>query len=140
MVGRETKNPFYRVRFDSGKEGYLRPETVLEELNATLLTVDPLAAEKRKAAEEAEEEQKRLDWIEAQPWPAAAKEAARRGEPVPGMRTAEVRRITGAPSRIVKLEPRGTTPEEHWYYPDGKRLIFQRELLTRITRTEAENR
>jgi hypothetical protein len=132
LVGRNNKNPFYKVRFDSGKEGYLRPEIILEELNLTLLTIDPLASEKRKAAEQAEEEKKRLDWINAQPWPAAAKEAALRGDVVSGMTANEVRKIAGSPSRIAKIEARGTTHEEHWFYPDGKQLIFYRGLLSRI--------
>jgi hypothetical protein len=140
LVGHNAKNPYYKVRFDSGKEGYLRPEVILEELNLTLLTVDPMAHEKRKAAEQAEEEKTRLDWINAQPWPAAAKEAARKGEAVPGMTANEVRKIAGAPSRVVKVAPRGSTPEEHWLYPDGKQLIFQRGLLSRIALSDASSR
>jgi hypothetical protein len=132
LVGRKDRNPYYKARFASGKEGYLRPEVILEELNLTLLTVDPLADQKRKAAKQAEEEKKRVDWINAQPWTAAVKEAALRGEPVPGMNFNEVKKIAGAPSRVTKLQPRGTTPEEHWFYPDGKQLIFQQGLLTRI--------
>jgi hypothetical protein len=137
LVGGKTKNPYYKVKFDSGKEGYLRPEVIIEELNLTLLTVDPQATEKRKATEQAEEEKKRLEWINAQPWPAAAKAAARQGEVVPGMTPNEVRKIAGVPSRVVKVEPRGTTPEEYWFYTDGKRLIFQRGLLIRIVLSDA---
>jgi hypothetical protein len=136
LVGRKNKNPYYKARFASGKEGYFRPEVILEELNLTLLTVDPLADEKRKAAEQAEEEKKRVDWIRAQPWPAAAKEAALKGEPVPGMNFNEVKKIAGAPSRVTKVQPRGTTPEEHWFYPDGKQLIFHHGLLTRTVLLE----
>jgi hypothetical protein len=137
LVGRKNKNPYYKVKFDSGKEGYLRPEVIFEELNLTLLTVDPLAGEKRQATEKAEEEKKRRDWINAQPWPAAAKEAALKGEVVPGMTASEVRKIAGSPSRVVKVEPRGATPEEHWFYPGGKQLIFYRGLLTRIALSDA---
>jgi hypothetical protein len=139
LVGRNNKNPYYRVKFESGKEGYLRPDVMLEELNLTILTVDPLADQKRQAAEKAEEEKKRLDWINAQPWPAAAKEAARRGDVVPGMNSNEVKKIAGTPMRIIKVEPRGTTPEEHWLYPDGKQLIFHRGLLIRVARSGAVN-
>jgi hypothetical protein len=136
LVGRANKNPYYKARFHSGAEAYLRPETILEELNLTVLTVDPLANEKRKAAEQAEQEKQRVDWINAQPWPAAAKQAALRGQPVPGMTANEVKKIAGPPSRVTKVQRRGTTPEEHWFYPDGKRLIFHQGLLSRITAME----
>jgi len=132
LVGRANKNPYYKARFSSGKEGYLRPEVFLQGLNLTFLTIDPLASEKREAAERAQEENERVDWINAQPWPAAAKEAALKGQPVPGMTTNEVRKIAGAPSRVTKVHRVGTIQEEHWYYPDGKQLIFHQGLLTRI--------
>jgi hypothetical protein len=140
LVGRKQKNPFYRVEFASGKQGYLQPEAILEELNLTLLTVDPLADEKRRAAEEAAAEKSRVDWINAQPWPAATKQAALRGEVTPGMTTNEVKRIAGAPAQVVNSEGHGTKPEEHWYYPDGKQLIFHRGLLSRITLSGGANR
>jgi hypothetical protein len=139
LVGRKQKNPYFRAKFDSGKEGYLRPEAFLEEFNLTLLTVDPLANEKRKAAEEAEEEKKRVDWINSQPWPAAAKEAALKGNPVPGMTFNEVKKIAGAPSRVAKVQTRSTTPEEHWFYRDGKQLIFHQGLLSRIILREVKS-
>jgi hypothetical protein len=140
LVGRKNKNPYYKAKFDSGKVGYLHPGVILEELNLTLLSVDPLANEKRKAAEQAEEEKKRVDWINAQPWPAAAKEAALKGDVVPGMTANEVKRIAGAPNRVTKVQPRSTTPEEHWFYPDGKQLIFHRGLLSRIALSDVQNR
>jgi hypothetical protein len=130
------KTPYYKVRFTSGREGYLAPETMLEELNVTILTVDPLLYEKRKAAEQAEEEKKRLQWIEAQPWPAAAKEAARNGNPVPGMNANEVKKVAGAPDRVVKTDSHGTIPEERWIYANGRELVFQRGLLVRIIRDD----
>jgi hypothetical protein len=138
LVGRKNKNPFYKARFDSGKEGYFPPEVILEELNLTIVTVDPLAAERRQAAEQAEAEKQRVDWINAQPWPAAAKEAALKGQAVPGMTYDEVKKIVGAPSRITKLRATGITPEEHWIYPDGKQLIFQHGLLSRIIVKDAK--
>ena len=140
LVGRNNKNPYYKVKFESGKEGYLRPEVILEELNLTLLSVDPLANEKRKAAEQAQAEKNRADWINAQPWPAATKEAALKGEVTLGMTTNEVKRIAGPPSRVAKVEARGITPEEHWFYPDGKQLIFHRGLLNRIALSDAASR
>ncbi len=140
LVGRSEKNPYYKVKFESGKEGYLRPEIILEELNLTILTVDPLANERREAAEQAAQEKDRVDWINAQPWPAAAKEAALKGNVVPGMTVNEVKRIAGAPSRVVKVESRGAIPEEHWFYADGKQLIFHRGLLSQIAERNATNR
>ncbi len=140
LVGRNNKNPYYKAKFASGKVGYLHPQVILEELNLTLLSVDPLANEKRKAAEQADEEKKRVDWINAQPWPTAAKEAALKGDVIPGMTANEVRKIAGAPSRVTKVETRGTTPEEYWFYPDGKQLIFYRGLLSRIALSDAPNR
>lgn len=139
LVGRKNKNPYYRARFESGKEGYFPPEVIFEELNLTLVLVDPLANEKRKATEQAESDKQRVDWVNAQPWPAAAKEAALKGQAVPGMNSDEVTRIAGAPSRITKVQARGTTPEEHWFYPDGKHLIFQNGLLSRIILKDAKN-
>jgi hypothetical protein len=50
----------------------------------------------------------------------------------------EVKKIVGAPSRITKLRATGITPEEHWLYPDGKQLIFQHGLLSRIVLKDAK--
>ena len=41
LVGRRDKNPYYKVRFESGKEGYIRPEDFFEAFNVTIMTVDP---------------------------------------------------------------------------------------------------
>jgi hypothetical protein len=139
LVGRKNKNPYYKARFESGKEGYFPPEVFFEELNLTLVVVDPLANEKSKAANQAESEKQRVDWVNAQPWPAAAKAAALKGQAVPGMTSDEVRMIAGVPSRITKVQARGTIPEEHWIYPDGKQLVFQHGLLSRIILKGAKN-
>jgi len=139
LVGRKNKNPYYKARFESGKEGYFPPEVIFEELNLTLVLVDPLANEKSKAAIQAESEKQRVDWVNAQPWPAAAKAAALKGQAVPGMTPDEVKKIAGAPSRITKLQARGTIPEEHWFYPDGKQLVFQNGLVSRVILKGAKN-
>jgi hypothetical protein len=138
LVGQKIRTPYYRVRFDSGKEGYFPPEVMLEELNLTLLTADPWAKENRKVAEQAESEKQRVDWINAQPWPKAVKEAALKGQAVPGMNFDEVKRVAGAPSRVTKVQGRGTTPEEHWVYPDGKQLLFHHGLLSQIISKDAK--
>ena len=139
LVGRKNKNPYYKARFESGKEGYFPPEVFFEELNLTLVLVDPLADEKSKAANQAESEKQRVDWVNDQPWPAAVKAAALKGQAVPGMTSGEVKMIAGAPSRITKVQVRGTIPEEHWIYPDGKQLVFQNGLLSRIILKGAKN-
>jgi hypothetical protein len=132
LVGQATKNPFYRIVFDSGREAYLRPEVMFEELNLTIVGSDPLAEERRKEAERAQNKKLLADWINAQPWPPEVKEAARGGQVIPGMTQDEVKKIAGAPSRVTKVQARGTTPEEYWIYPDNKQLVFQQGLLSRI--------
>src|SRR5918999_3457888 len=93
LTGRANKNPYYKVRFDSGKVGYIRPEMFHEEVNATILSIDPRADDKKKAEQQAEEEKKRVDWIQSQPWSPAVKEAALRKQPTPGLNGSEVKRI-----------------------------------------------
>ena len=56
LVGRQEKNPYYKVKFDSGKEAFIQPEAFLEELNLGIASVDPRALDKKKAAAAAEEE------------------------------------------------------------------------------------
>src|SRR5262245_32342912 len=41
LVGRQEKNPYYKVKFNSGKEGFIHPEVFLEELNLSITSVDP---------------------------------------------------------------------------------------------------
>ena len=135
LTGRKSNDPYYKVKFDSGKEGYIRPEVFLEGFNDTILTVDPQADERRKQAAAAEEDKKRIAWIQAQPWSQAVKEAAIKRQPVPGMRTAEVKMAIGHPARVTKLKKAQSLVEERWFYTDRSVLIFQNGLLTRIERT-----
>lgn len=135
FVGRAQKNPYYKVKFESGKVGYMKPEAFHEELNSTIATVDPTADAKRKAEELAVEDKKRVDWIRAQPWSPIVKQAAINRQATPGLTTAEVKRILGAPKRTAKT--RGVTSsvtEERWFYPDGSILTFQNGLLTGVER------
>lgn len=132
LVGRKAKDPYYRVRFDSGKEGYIRPEAFREAFNVTIMTVDPRTDEKQKAAEAAEQEKQRIDWIQAQPWSRAVKEAAIKRQVIPGMNSAEVKKILGDPTRKSKLKGRLNASEEHWFYSDGSVVIFQNGLLNRV--------
>jgi hypothetical protein len=140
LVGRTNKNPYYKVKFQSGKIAYLRPEVFNEEINATIVTSDPLAAEKLKSEQSAEAEKQRLEWIDAQAWPPAVKEAAIKKQPPPGLNGAEVRQVMGPPRRITKsgrsVKGRGTTQvnDERWYYADGTILVFQNNTLSRVDR------
>ena len=132
LTGQKAKNPYYKVKFSSGKEGYIRPDAFHEELNVTILTLDPQADEKKKAALAAQEDKKRVDWIKAQPWSQAVKEAALKRQAVPGMNGGEVKRVVGSPTRVSRVQAPQRVAEEHWIYPDGSVLIFQNGLLTRI--------
>jgi hypothetical protein len=76
LGGRLTKNPYYKVKFASGKEGYIGPESFHEELNLTIFTADPYADEKRRIDEAATAEKTRVEWIQAQPWTPEIKNAA----------------------------------------------------------------
>jgi len=132
LTGRSNKDPYYAVRFESGKVGYIRPEAFHEALNLTILAADPRAGEKENAEKQASEEKDRIEWINSQPWSAAAKEAAIRKQPPPGLNTGEVKRVLGPPIRITKLRTPTKIAEEHWFYKDGSVLIFHNGLLSRI--------
>lgn len=136
LTGQKIKDPYYKVRFESGKVGYIRPETFHEEFNVKILSYDPLADQKKKAEEQAIEEKKRLEWIKSQPWSPAVKAAAIKKQPTPGLNGAEVKRVLGAPTRVSKI--RGTTKahEERWFYPDGSVLTFHNGLLSSIEKRE----
>ncbi len=136
LAGRTNKDPFYKVKFESGKVGYIRPEVFLEEFNATILSTDPLADEKRLLEEQTGEEKKRVEWIRSQPWSLAVKEAAIKKQPTPGLNTAEVKRVLGPPRRVTKLRGLAKVAEEHWFYADGSVLIFNNGLLSRTEKTQ----
>jgi hypothetical protein len=139
LVGRKSAQPFYKVKFASGKDGYISPDSFHEELNLTILSVDPQADEKKKAAAAAEDEKKRIEWIQAQPWSQAVKQAAIQRRPVPGMKTGEVNKILGKPTRVTKIQAPQRFGEEHWFYADGSVLIFQNGLLIRIEPKEKKD-
>ena len=132
LTGRSNKDPYYVVRFESGKVGYIRPEAFHEALNLTILATDPRADEKERAEKQASEEKDRIEWINSQPWSAAVKEAAIRKQPQSGLNTGEVKRVLGPPIRITKLRTPTKIAEEHWFYKDGSVLIFHNGLLSRI--------
>jgi len=136
LTGRAAKDPYYKIKFDSGKIAYIRPEAFLEEFNAAILSVDPLADQKKLAEEQSGEEKKRVDWINSQPWSAQVKQAAIKKQPTPGLNSSEVKRVMGAPRRVTKVRGVGKTSEEHWFYPDGLVLIFNNSLLSRIEKSQ----
>lgn len=143
LAGRAQKNPYYEVRFASGKVGFIRPDTFHEALNLTILTADPRAQEKEELEKQTADEKDRIAWIQAQPWSSAVKEAAIRKQPPPGLNTNEVKRVLGPPVRITRLRTptaKSSAPsrgeEEHWFYKDGSVLIFHNRLLTKTEKPE----
>jgi hypothetical protein len=132
LTGAANKNPYYKIKLNSGKEGYITPEAFHEEFNLTILTADPYVDEKKKEEQFAKEEKDRVAWIQAQPWSPTVKQAAIKKQPVPGLTTAEIRKVLGEPHRIIKLRGPLNIAEERWYYPDGKVLIFHNTLLSSV--------
>jgi hypothetical protein len=134
LVGGSTEKPYYRVRFASGKEGYLSVDSFLEELNSTLVAQDPDKGQKRKSAKEAGEESRREAWIRAQPWPAHVKEAALKRQAILGMNMSEAKAALGKPSRVVKLKHGNPLlgQQEQWVYEGGPVLTFTNGVITRM--------
>ena len=131
-MGRQDKNPYYKVKFNSGKEAFIQPETFLEELNLGIAAVDPQAIDKKKAADAAEEEKKRVEWIQAQPWPRNVKEAAIKRQVLGGMNGGEVKKILGNPVRVSRVKAQLNVVEEHWLYADGSTAVFINGLYNRL--------
>ena len=137
LTGQKIKDPYYKVRFESGKVGYIRPETFHEEFNVKILSQDPHAGEKKKAEDQAIEEKKRLEWIKSQPWSPAVKAAAIKKQPTPGLNGAEVKRVLGAPTRVSKIRGAAKVAhEERWFYADGSVLTFHNGLLSSVEKRE----
>ena len=140
LYGKETKDPYYKVKFESGKLGYIRPDQFHEQINLTIMSIDPLADQKRRAEEEAKAEKSRSDWINAQPWSPQVKQAAIKKQPTPGLNVSEVKEILGLPRRITKLRGPTKIAEEQWFYPDGSVLIFSNGLLSRVEQRPDEKK
>ena len=132
---------YYKVKFGSGREGYIDVDSFLGELNLTLLTVDPDRGQKMRSAKESEGESKRAARIRAQPWPEHIKEAVLQRKAVLGMTVKEAREALGKPTRVVKV--RDDSPlmgqQEQWIYQNGPVLTFTNGLITRIQAIEAKN-
>jgi hypothetical protein len=140
LVGKKARDPYYKVKFESGAEGYIHAQTFHEQFNATIMTIDPLADEKKALAEQKQEEKARIQWIQNQPWSAAVKESAIRGQAVPGMTAGEVKKVAGDPRRVSRIKGPQHWTEEHWFYPDGTLLIFRNGALNRIETTKKTER
>jgi hypothetical protein len=140
LVGRKARNPYYKVKFESGAEGYIHAQAFHEQFNATILTTDPLAEEKKALEKKNQEEKARLEWIQSQPWSAAVKESAIKRQAVPGMTIGEVKRVVGEPQRVSRIKGPQHASEEHWFYPDGTLLIFRNGALNRIETTKKAER
>jgi hypothetical protein len=140
LVGRKARNPYYKVKFESGAEGYIHAQAFHEQFNATILTTDPLADERKALAEKNQEEKARIEWIHSQPWSAAVKESAIKGQAVPGMTTGEVKKVVGDPRRVSRIKGPQHSSEEHWFYPDGTLLIFRNGALNRLQTTKKSER
>jgi len=136
LVGQAAKNPYYKIKRENGQEGYISPEQFLESLNLTIVTTDPAADDKRRIAEAEDADKKRIEWIKAQPWSPAIKEAAIKKQPIPGLTTSEIKNVLGAPSRITKVRGPIKAAEEHWFYPNGSVLIFHNNLLSKVERQD----
>ena len=140
VAGLKTRNPYYKVRFESGKEGYIKPENFREEFNLTILTVDPQADAKKKAAQAEADNKDRVAWIESQPWSETVKQEAINRRAVPGMNATEVRKVLGSPARVIKggkgqaskAKTQSGVVEERWLYANGSELVFRNNLLIRI--------
>jgi hypothetical protein len=141
MVKGSSESLYYKVRFASGKAGYIDVNTFLDELNSTVVTQDPDSAQKRKTTKTTDTEKKREEWIRAQPWPQHVKEAALKKQAVLGMNTAEVKAALGKPDRVIKLKSVGrqTTRQEQWVYRGGSVLTFSDGMLTLIQTAGAKS-
>jgi hypothetical protein len=136
LVGRKARNPYYKVKFESGTDGYIHAQAFHEQFNATILTIDPLAGERKALAEKNQEEKARIAWIHSQPWSAAVKESAIKGRAVPGMTVDEVKKVVGDPRRVSRIRGPQHSSEEQWFYTDGTLLIFRNGALNRLETTK----
>jgi hypothetical protein len=134
----QAREHYYRVAFDSGKEGFLPLGIFLEHFNAAFVTVDPDREAKAKAARETEAETKRQAWIRAQRWPEHVKEAALKKQAVLGMNTREAKASLGDPKRVILMKSASLLlgAQEQWTYEGGLVLTFTNGLITRIQKLD----
>lgn len=130
--------PYYRVTFESGKQGFIPIGSFTQQLNAAFVSVDPDRAAKAKLAKETEAEKKRQEWIRTRSWPEHVKQAALKKQPVLGMNTIEAKAALGKPQRVVGIKSTNLLlgRQEQWTYEGGSVLTFTNGLITRIQPTE----
>jgi hypothetical protein len=140
IVGGTAQIPahYYRVTFESGKQGFIPIGSFTQQLNAAFVTVDPDRDAKAKLAKETETEKKRQEWIQTRSWPEHVKQAALKKQPVLGMSTKEATAILGKPQRVVRIKNTNLLlgKQEQWTYEGGSVLTFTNGLLTRIQPAE----
>lgn len=134
IVEKHTEKPYYRVTFESGKEGFIPVTSFLQQLNGALLSIDPDRDAKAKTAKETEQEQKRRDWIRQQKWPTHVKDAALKKQPTLGMNKKEVSAVMGKPKSVVRLRSGNQLvgKQEQWIYENGPVLTFSEGIIVRI--------
>jgi len=136
IVGGTAQIPahYYRVTFESGKQGFIPISSFTQQLNAAFATVDPDRNAKAKLAKETETEKKRQEWIQSQHWPEHVKQAALKKQPVLGMSTKEASAVLGKPQSVVGIKSTNLLlgKQEQWTYAGGSVLTFTNGLITRI--------
>jgi hypothetical protein len=136
IVGGTAQIPahYYRVTFESDKQGFIPIGSFTQQLNAAFVTVDPDRAAKAKLAKETETEKKRQEWIQSQRWPEHVKQAALKKQPVLGMSTKEASAVLGKPQRVVGIKSTNLLlgRQEQWTYEGGSVLTFTNGFITRI--------
>jgi hypothetical protein len=134
----KTTGHYYRVVFDSGKEGFLPIDTFLDNFQAAFVTADPDRNAKARLAKEAEIEEKRVKWIQARRWPEHVKEAALKKQPALGMNKDEAKAVLGKPKRVVEIKTFNVMlgAQEQWTYENGSVLTFTNGIITRIQSIE----
>jgi hypothetical protein len=141
IVGGTAQVPahYYRVTFESGKQGFIPLGSFTHELNAAFVSVDPDRNAKAKLAKETETEKKRQEWIQSQRWPEHVKQAALKKQPVLGMSTKEASAVLGKPQRVVGIKNTNLLlgRQEQWTYAGGSVLTFTNGLVTRIQPADA---
>ncbi|MBI4529643.1 MAG: hypothetical protein HY695_38080 [Deltaproteobacteria bacterium] len=139
LVKGSDQRPYYKVRLDSGKEGFISVSSFLENLNSTVATSDPEAKEKKRLSRESKQEKEREKWVRSQSWQEHIKEAVLKRQAVLGMNMSETKIALGKPSRVVKVSDRNRLrgQQEQWVYEQGVILTFTNGLITRIQSSES---
>ena len=137
VVDKTGDKPFYRVAFESGKEGFVPVTYFMERVNGAFLAVDPDRDAKAKTAKEIADEEKRRDWIRQQKWPEHVKDAALKKQPVIGMSKKEATAVLGKPKSVVQLKTGNSGSalmgkQEQWIYDNGPVITFSNGLVVRI--------